>query len=77
MSNDLQVMINKKLRELIKTEAFKRDKLDVKVPNRPYMTCQRCGSHKIYCETKQLRSADEPETELFTCLDCGLRWKNN
>ena len=75
--NYLQDMINKKLREIVKTEAFKRDVINLKVANRPYMECKRSHSHNIYCETKQIRSADEPETEIFTCLDCGKRWRRD
>ena len=38
-------------------------------------TCGRCGSKKIKNSEAQTRSADEPMTQFFTCLDCGNRWK--
>ena len=38
-------------------------------------TCGRCGSQKIKNSEAQTRSADEPMTQFFTCLDCGNRWR--
>ena len=37
--------------------------------------CRRCGSRKCSYYELQTRSADEPMTQFFTCLDCKNRWK--
>ena len=37
--------------------------------------CRRCGSRKCSYYEMQTRSADEPMTQFFTCLDCKNRWK--
>ena len=37
--------------------------------------CRRCGSRKCSYYELQTRSADEPMTQFFTCLDCQTRWK--
>ena len=37
--------------------------------------CRRCGSRKCSYYEMQTRSADEPMTQFFTCLDCQNRWK--
>jgi DNA-directed RNA polymerase subunit M/transcription elongation factor TFIIS len=38
-------------------------------------TCGNCGFKKVSMVTKQLRRADEPETNLFTCLRCFSTWR--
>lgn len=37
--------------------------------------CRKCGSRKCSYYELQTRSADEPMTQFFTCLDCKNRWK--
>ena len=37
--------------------------------------CRKCGSRKCSYYEMQTRSADEPMTQFFTCLDCKNRWK--
>ena len=37
--------------------------------------CRRCGSRKCSYYEMQTRSADEPMTQFFTCIDCQNRWK--
>tara|TARA_B100000787_G_scaffold165898_1_gene150376 strand:- start:524 stop:1048 length:525 start_codon:yes stop_codon:yes gene_type:complete len=37
--------------------------------------CRKCGSRKCSYYELQTRSADEPMTQFFTCLDCQNRWK--
>ena len=41
------------------------------------MDCRRCRK-KTRCDYYQMqtRSADEPMTTFFTCLECDLRWKH-
>jgi transcription elongation factor S-II len=38
-------------------------------------TCSKCKKKKISYYELQTRSADEPSTHFFTCLNCGHRWK--
>lgn len=38
-------------------------------------TCGRCKSQKIKNSEAQTRSADEPMTQFFSCLDCHNRWR--
>lgn len=37
--------------------------------------CNKCKSKRIAVSEKQTRSADEPMTQFFECLDCGKRWR--
>jgi len=37
--------------------------------------CYKCNNKKISTYSAQLRSADEPMTHFFTCIQCGNRWK--
>jgi hypothetical protein len=38
-------------------------------------TCKRCRKAKVTYTQAQTRSADEPMTTFFCCLECGNRWK--
>ena len=35
----------------------------------------KCRSKRLSNHEKQTRSADEPMTQFFECLDCGKRWR--
>ena len=37
--------------------------------------CRKCDGRKCSYYEMQTRSADEPMTQFFTCLDCNNRWK--
>ena len=37
--------------------------------------CRKCGSRKCSYYEMQTRSADEPMTQFFTCIDCHNKWK--
>ena len=37
--------------------------------------CKTCGNKKAYFWTKQMRSADEPETRFFRCTKCNRTWR--
>ena len=39
--------------------------------------CQNCGKKAIIVTSKQLRSADEPETIFHRCIECGFSRKYN
>ena len=38
-------------------------------------TCGKCKKNRCSYYEMQTRSADEPMTMFFTCLNCGHRWK--
>lgn len=46
------------------------------VPMSDRYTCGKCKKKRITYYELQTRSADEPSTHFFSCLDCGFRWKN-
>jgi len=37
--------------------------------------CPECGNNKAYWKLEQTRAADEPETRLYTCTECGHTWR--
>jgi len=37
--------------------------------------CRKCKSQNLNNWEKQTRSADEPMTQFFECLDCGNKWR--
>lgn len=38
--------------------------------------CGRCKGNRIFYQEVQTRSADEPMTTFYQCLDCGKKWKH-
>ena len=59
-------------------EKTKRDKLKYELKPEAMTDqykCRKCGSRKCSYYEMQTRSADEPMTQFFTCLDCDNRWK--
>jgi len=45
------------------------------VGNTDNYTCRKCKSNNCSYYQLQTRSADEPMTNYFQCLNCGNRWK--
>ncbi|KAI9454722.1 hypothetical protein HD554DRAFT_2149904 [Boletus coccyginus] len=39
--------------------------------------CPACGHHEAFYEEKQMRSADEGSTILYTCVSCKHGWRIN
>lgn len=59
-------------------EKMKRDKIKYELKPEAMTDqykCRRCGSRKCSYYEMQTRSADEPMTQFFTCIDCDNRWK--
>ena len=71
----IQDEINKELLERIPISAFIQEKIQVMVKNTVGIKCRKCGSDNVYCQSKQLRAADEATTKLYTCLNCGNKWR--
>ncbi|KAK3723580.1 RNA polymerase III C11 subunit [Vermiconidia calcicola] len=36
-----------------------------------------CESQKAYFKQAQIRSADEPMTSFYRCVECGTEWREN
>lgn len=36
--------------------------------------CSKCKKQNVHVIGKQVRSADEPETHFYTCIECGNKW---
>jgi DNA-directed RNA polymerase subunit M/transcription elongation factor TFIIS len=73
----LQDMINATLLKMYTIEMFIEQEVVKLVKNTSDVHCKACGSDNVHVESKQLRSADEASTLLFTCLNCGNKWKMN
>jgi len=43
----------------------------------PMCQNKQCGSTKAYYRQMQIRSADEPMTTFYKCVDCGTQWREN
>lgn len=71
----IQEDINKDLLERIPISAFIQETIKLMVKNTINIVCKKCGSDDVYCESKQLRSADEATTKIYTCLTCGNKWR--
>jgi DNA-directed RNA polymerase III subunit RPC11 len=38
-------------------------------------TCPKCENGKAYFKQIQIRSADEPSTIFYKCVECGFEWR--
>lgn len=73
----LQSVINQVLYRNVPINLFIQRSIDMKVKNTVGITCKKCHSDNVFSESRQLRAADEATTILYTCLNCGNRWKMN
>ena len=71
----LQEALNKDLFENIPMDAFIQERVQLMVKNTVGIRCRKCGSDDINCESRQMRSADEATTKIYTCLNCGNKWR--
>lgn len=72
----IQKLINEELDIKAPASLFKGPEVvDIMVVNTVQIKCKVCGSDKVNVREEQRRSADEPATQLFTCLSCGNKWK--
>jgi DNA-directed RNA polymerase III subunit RPC11 len=39
--------------------------------------CKKCGCKRAYFMQIQIRSADEPMTTFYKCIDCSYQWREN
>lgn len=73
----LQSVINQVLYRNVPINLFIQRSIDMKVKNTVGIICKKCHSDNVFSESRQLRAADEATTILYTCLNCGNRWKMN
>lgn len=73
--SSIQEAINNKLLQMISTDAFIQEKIQIRVKNTVEIICKRCHSDNVYVESRQVRSADEAMTKFYECLHCGNRWR--
>jgi DNA-directed RNA polymerase III subunit RPC11 len=43
----------------------------------PMCQNKQCGCTKAYYRQMQIRSADEPMTTFYKCVECGEQWREN
>lgn len=72
----IREQINKEIDERVDISLFKSKLIDVIIKNCD-AKCPKCKKQNVNVQTKQLRSADEGATDMFTCLECGYKWKIN
>lgn len=60
-------------RRIDEEEKFKHGKK--KKSNTTTVTCFKCKKNNIFVSYKQMRSADEPETCFYDCLNCNNKWR--
>lgn len=73
--SQLQIDVLKDLARKYPPQLFKHTGVDLRVKNTMNIICQNCKSDNVYVESKQLRSADEATSKIYTCLNCGNTWR--
>jgi len=74
--SSIQELILEKFKE-IDLSKFKSTNLITLTKNTLDITCDVCQSDNVHVELKQLRSGDEAATSIYTCINCGNKWKTN
>ena len=67
----IEFLSKRKVKKEIKTSNEQRD-------TEPILNakCKKCGNDKVYCWSKQVDYADEPEVEFYRCTKCGYTWRS-
>ena len=69
-------LLSRSRRRLLEMEAEEADETaEVEAADGPSMAreCVRCGFGRVTYVAMQMRSADEGQTVIYTCLSCGER----
>lgn len=48
---------------------------DVATLPKDRVLCEKCGNNEAYFVVRQMRAADEPETMIYKCTECGYKWR--
>lgn len=73
--SDTQLKILEDLLRLYPPKTFKKSTVNMLVKNTRGIVCKVCGSEEINVVSKQLRSADEATSKIYTCITCGNHWR--
>ncbi|NYT11035.1 MAG: transcription factor S [Methanomassiliicoccales archaeon] len=51
--------------------------IDSNAPTLPKtrVECPKCGHYEAFWVLRQTRAADEPETRIYRCTECGHSWR--
>lgn len=74
--SSIQEEIFEKFKE-VDLSKFKTTELITIAKNTLDIKCDVCHSDNVHVELKQLRSGDEAATSIYTCINCGNKWKTN
>ena len=66
--------INNVVLEKLPISMFKVDSQITLKANTYGIKCRKCHSENINVKSCQTRAADEGDTKVYTCLDCGHVW---
>jgi DNA-directed RNA polymerase subunit M/transcription elongation factor TFIIS len=73
--SDTQINILEDLIRLYPPNTFKKTSVNMLVKNTRGIVCKVCGSEDVNVVSKQLRSADEATSKIYTCITCGNHWR--
>jgi DNA-directed RNA polymerase subunit M/transcription elongation factor TFIIS len=57
--------------------ALREQESNMKVITHSDKKCYKCGKNEVFSLSRQTRSADEPETHFYTCLNCDNKWRTS
>ena len=62
---------------LTKTREKEMVVIDSNAPTLPKtkVECPKCGHNEAFWVIRQTRAADEPETRIYRCTECGHSWR--
>ena len=72
---DTQIKVLDDLMQLYPPSTFKKSSVNMLIKNTRNIVCKMCGSDNVNVVSKQLRSADEATSKIYTCINCGNRWR--
>jgi len=72
---EIQLQVMADLQRSYPPSMFKTTATDYRVKNTLNIHCKNCDSDNVYVVSKQLRSADEATTKIYTCLNGGNVWR--
>ncbi len=77
LNNQRSSIINDEQSNAIKKNIEIRTNQEIIDKTTDTVECPNCHKRRIKFYTKQTRSADEPVTSFYECIDCGNKWTSN
>lgn len=59
---------------MLVTADLARKTVNSKIEYAPNVMCGRCKNYTVNYHLQQIRSADEPQTEVYKCASCKHQW---